>query len=77
MQKRWRAFNGHADRPAPSRVAPLRVLPLMEEVPVDGLTIADIPALKQRVYDLMEEKLLAYNASWIRRKLPSQKQVNS
>ncbi|MBK6866147.1 MAG: hypothetical protein IPG91_22870 [Ideonella sp.] len=36
VQQRWRAFNGHADRPARSRVAPLRVLPLMEEVPVEA-----------------------------------------
>ena len=36
VQQRWRAFNGLADWPASSRVAPLRVLPLMEEVPVDA-----------------------------------------
>jgi len=36
VRQRWRAFNGHADRPAPSRVTPLRVLPLMEEVPVEA-----------------------------------------
>jgi hypothetical protein len=34
VQLRWRAFNGQPDRPKSTRVAPLRVLPLMEEVPV-------------------------------------------
>lgn len=37
----------------------------LEEIPVDGLTINDIPALKSRVYDIMEEKLREYRASWI------------
>ncbi len=36
VQQRWRTVNGHADRPARSRVTPLRVLPLMEEVPVEA-----------------------------------------
>jgi len=36
VQQRWRAFNGHVDRPASSRVAPLRFTPLMEEVTLDA-----------------------------------------
>ncbi|HLF47273.1 MAG TPA: lysophospholipid acyltransferase family protein [Chitinophagaceae bacterium] len=38
----------------------------LEEVDVDGLTIEDIPDLKQKVYTLMEKKLLEYKASWIK-----------
>ncbi|WEK34202.1 MAG: lysophospholipid acyltransferase family protein [Candidatus Pseudobacter hemicellulosilyticus] len=37
----------------------------LDEVPVEGLTIKDVPLLKQRVYQLMEEKLRAYRADWI------------
>lgn len=40
----------------------------LDEVPVEGLTIDDIPALKEKVYKLMEEKLIAYKASWIETK---------
>lgn len=36
VQQRWRAFNGQADRPASSRVMPLRAQPLMEEVSVEA-----------------------------------------
>jgi 1-acyl-sn-glycerol-3-phosphate acyltransferase len=35
-------------------------------VPVDGLTMADVPRLKQQVVSLMETKLREYNAEWIR-----------
>jgi 1-acyl-sn-glycerol-3-phosphate acyltransferase len=38
----------------------------LEEIPVSGLTIADLPALKQKVYSIMETKLKEYKASWIR-----------
>lgn len=38
----------------------------LEEVPVEGLTTEDIPALKQKVYGMMEEKLIEYKASWIK-----------
>lgn len=38
----------------------------LQEVPVQGLTIEDLPALKQKVYTLMEEKLVKYKASWIK-----------
>jgi 1-acyl-sn-glycerol-3-phosphate acyltransferase len=46
--------------PGPCRVVFLPV------VPVQGLTMADMPALKQRVVALMEAKLREYNAAWIR-----------
>ncbi len=39
----------------------------LQEVPVDGLTLNDVPYLKQKVYDLMEKKLIEYNASWIKK----------
>jgi 1-acyl-sn-glycerol-3-phosphate acyltransferase len=38
----------------------------LEEVPVTGLTQQDLPALKQKVYDLMDTKLREYNATWIK-----------
>ncbi|MBS1664305.1 MAG: 1-acyl-sn-glycerol-3-phosphate acyltransferase [Bacteroidetes bacterium] len=34
-------------------------------VEVEGLTIADLSALKAKVYRIMEESLIRYNASWI------------
>ena len=37
----------------------------LPEVSVGGLTIADVPALRQTVYDLMEKRLIEYKASWI------------
>ncbi|MFT3680641.1 MAG: lysophospholipid acyltransferase family protein [Ferruginibacter sp.] len=37
----------------------------LPEISVEGLTANDIPALKQKVYELMEEKLIQYKASWI------------
>ena len=36
----------------------------LQEVSVDGLTLDDVPFLKQKVYDLMEKKLIEYGASW-------------
>ena len=38
-------------------------LPVVE---VEGLTIADLPELKARVYGIMEEALVRYEVSWIR-----------
>lgn len=38
----------------------------LEEVGVEGLTIDDLQVLKQRVYDLMEKKLVSYQAGWIK-----------
>ncbi len=38
----------------------------LEEVKVEGLTLSDLPLLKDKVYKMMEEKLIAYKASWIK-----------
>ena len=38
----------------------------LEEVPVQGLTLQDLPLLKERVLMLMESKLRVYKAGWIR-----------
>lgn len=38
----------------------------LAEIPVQGLNMDDVAALKQRVYDVMEERLRYYKASWIR-----------
>jgi 1-acyl-sn-glycerol-3-phosphate acyltransferase len=38
----------------------------LEEIPVDGLTLADVEFLREKVYKTMEEKLVAYKASWIK-----------
>ena len=37
----------------------------LEEISVAGLTIKDVTMLKEKVFRLMEEKLIAYKASWI------------
>ncbi len=37
----------------------------LEEIPVEGLTLADVPALKQKTWTIMEKKLREYNAAWI------------
>lgn len=38
----------------------------LEEIPVKGLTIDDVDFLRDKVYKIMEEKLVAYKASWIK-----------
>ena len=38
----------------------------LDEIPVDGLTIKDVKDLKEKVYKIMEEKLIEYKASWIK-----------
>lgn len=38
----------------------------LEEIPVDGLSLDDVDLLREKVYKLMEEKLIAYKASWIK-----------
>ena len=38
----------------------------LKEIPVEGLTLEDVPALKEKVYAIMEEKLIHYKASWIK-----------
>lgn len=37
----------------------------LQEIPVKGLSTDDIPVLKEKVYKIMEERLIAYKASWI------------
>jgi 1-acyl-sn-glycerol-3-phosphate acyltransferase len=36
----------------------------LEEIPVEGYTLSDITKLKDQVYDIMEKKLVEYNATW-------------
>ncbi len=38
----------------------------LEEIPVEGLTTKDVQWLKEKVYNIMEEKLIAYKVSWIK-----------
>jgi 1-acyl-sn-glycerol-3-phosphate acyltransferase len=38
----------------------------LDEVPVEGLVVGDLPLLKKRVYGLMDKKLREYKASWIK-----------
>ncbi len=37
----------------------------LEEISVDGLTLKDLNFLKEKVYRIMEEKLIFYKAGWI------------
>jgi len=37
----------------------------LDEIPVDGYKLTDTKELKEKVYKLMEEKLIQYKASWI------------
>ena len=39
----------------------------MNEIPVEGMTAIDIPVLKEKVYTIMEKKLIEYNVSWLPR----------
>lgn len=39
----------------------------LEEIPVEGLMMDDVELLKQKVYETMEERLLYYGASWVKR----------
>ena len=38
----------------------------LEEIPVEGLTLADVDFLREKVYKIMEEKLIAYKVSWVK-----------
>jgi len=38
----------------------------LEEIPVEGLGLGDVELLREKVFKLMEEKLVAYKASWIK-----------
>lgn len=37
----------------------------LKEIPVDGLKIADVQSLKQKVYEIMEKELIEYKAAWM------------
>ena len=39
----------------------------LNEISVEGLTVKDVSMLKEKVYNLMEEKLIFYKASWIKK----------
>ncbi|MER3497972.1 MAG: 1-acyl-sn-glycerol-3-phosphate acyltransferase [Chitinophagaceae bacterium] len=39
----------------------------LDEIPVDGLTSADISSLKNKVFEIMSSKLKEYGASWTRK----------
>jgi 1-acyl-sn-glycerol-3-phosphate acyltransferase len=38
----------------------------LEEIPVEGLGLDDVELLREKVYKIMEEKLIEYKASWIK-----------
>ena len=38
----------------------------LQETVTTGLTLADLPSLKEKIYNQMAEGLIRYNASWIR-----------
>ena len=38
----------------------------LEEIGLEGLTLNDVDFLKEKVYNIMEEKLIEYKASWIK-----------
>jgi len=39
----------------------------LEEISVDGLTLDDVDLLREKVFKIMEQKLIEYKASWIKR----------
>lgn len=39
----------------------------LDEIPVAGLSAADVQSLKQKVYTTMEKKLIEYKAAWIKK----------
>lgn len=43
----------------------------LDEIPVDGLTLSDVQALKIKVFGLMEQKLIDLRASWIKTSVSS------
>ena len=42
----------------------------LDEISVEGLTMADVVKLKEKVYVIMENKLREYKASWIKPPAP-------
>jgi 1-acyl-sn-glycerol-3-phosphate acyltransferase len=39
----------------------------LEEVSVEGLTLTDVDFLREKIYKIMEDKLIEYRGSWIKR----------
>ena len=39
----------------------------LEEISVEGLSLDDVDFLREKVYTIMEEKLIEYKGSWIKR----------
>ncbi len=39
----------------------------LEEIPVEGLTLADVAMLREKVYKIMEDGLRRYKVSWIKK----------
>jgi 1-acyl-sn-glycerol-3-phosphate acyltransferase len=39
----------------------------LEEISVEGLSLDDVDFLREKVYTIMEDKLIEYKASWIKR----------
>ena len=37
----------------------------LQEIPTSGLSLKDVPMLREKVYELMKRKLIEYDASWI------------
>ena len=48
----------------------------LEEISTDGLTSEDVPSLREKVFQLMETKLLEYKASWIDATGAAKKEAN-
>jgi 1-acyl-sn-glycerol-3-phosphate acyltransferase len=46
----------------------------LNEIPVEGLTIADLTKLKDKVYAIMENKLREYKVAWIKTPAPKGEQ---
>jgi 1-acyl-sn-glycerol-3-phosphate acyltransferase len=42
----------------------------LDEIPVEGLTTKHVQWLKEKVYKVMEEKLIEYKVSWIKPQTP-------
>lgn len=36
----------------------------LDEIPVEGLTLADLPALKNKTHEIMTRKMIEYNGGW-------------
>lgn len=58
---RWHYGSLFSLRPGRSRSV------FLAEIPVAGLTLHDLPVLKQQVHELMAQKLVEYKADWIKK----------